>query len=148
MLSCCQTHHLPSTSVLQEEIELDILGCLSVGDFGLLGVTTAEHVQLLQAAAASPQCGAASAFASPCCMVPIRQKICDERKAPEQAGGCQPRYPVAAEPSNGEQVCFASLPAAAAASQAVVVKTLASWVIGLPVTCMPAAWPEPMCLYL
>ena len=94
-----------SHSVLQEEIEWDILSSLSVGDFGLLGVTSAEHVQLLQAAAASPQCGAASAVASPCCMAPVSQKICNEPKAPEQASGCQPQHPLAVEPSNGEQAC-------------------------------------------
>ena len=94
-----------SHAVLQEEIEWDILSSLSVGDFELLGVTSAEHVQLLQAAAASPQCGVASAVASPCCMAPVSQKICNEPKALEQAGGCQLRDPLAVEPSHGEHAC-------------------------------------------
>ena len=104
---------------------MDILGCLSVSDFGLLGVTNAEHVQLLQAAAVSPQCGAASPVASPCCMVPMSQNIFNEPTAPEQAGGCRPWHPLAVEPSNGEQACCLLLPVAAAASPAVVPTTLA-----------------------
>ena len=130
---------MPPDSVLQEEIELDILACLSVGDFGLLGVTSAEHVQLLKAAAVSPQCGATSVVASPCCMAPVSQKICNEPKASEQAGGCQPWHPLAMEPSNGEQACCLCLPVAAAASPAVAPTNLASWVTGPPVTCMPAS---------
>ena len=139
MLSCCQMHHLAGVSVLQEEIEVDILGCLSVGDFGLLGVTTAEHVQLLQAAAVSPQYRAASAVASPCCMVPNGQEVCNEPKAPEQAGGCQAWHPLAVEPSTGEQACCLLSPVAAADSLAVVPTTLAPRVGGWQShACMPA----------